>query len=548
MEFASLRAHAIAALVVMGLVAGPGGAVTGQTDANRWREDLQFLASELPRRHRNLFDSMTRAEFDDAVRRLDERIPSLGTSEITAELTRIIGMIEDGHTRLVETSGPVMLGWRRYPVRFALFSDGLFVEAASPEHAALVGRRVKQIGAMDADRAVAAVAAFVPRDNAMTVKQRVPGYLAIPEILRAAGVTGEGSAVSIVCDGPTGETSSQLQAASASSPVQWVTMRDGASGLPPRWAPRSGNAYWFEYLTDSRVLYVQFNSVADKPDEPLETFWDRVFAVVAREPVERFVLDLRQNGGGDNTLNLPLVHHLIRSDKVNKRGSLFALIGRRTFSAATALAVDLEKHTQVLFVGEPTGGHPNHYTDVGRLVLPNSGLLISYSPFFWDYSFPTDTRVWIPPHIAVEMSSDDYVNGRDPAFDAILRYVPEKTPADLLMDTYASSGLDRALQALQVWRDDPTHKYVDLEWDIHLFGRRLMFRKQLPDAIRVFELNARAYPKSYRVHEDLGEAFVGSGAPAQAAAHFRRSLELNPSNLDATNALDAIQKKTGVGR
>jgi hypothetical protein len=255
------------------------------------------------------------------------------------------------------------------------------------------------------------------------------------------------------------------------------------------------------------MVYVQSNAVADKPDEPLDAFWDRVFATVAEPPVERFVLDLRQNGGGDNTLNRPLVHHLIRSDKVNKRGSLFALIGRRTFSAAAALAVDLEKHTQVLFVGEPTGGHPNHYTDTGRLVLPNSGLRISYSPFFWDYSYPGDKRVWIAPHVAIELSSDDDINGRDPAFDAIVHYVPEKTPADLLTDTYLSSGLDAALAALQVWRDNPTHRYVDLEWDMHLFGRRLVFRKRMADAIQVFELNVRAYPNSFRAHEDLGVAF-----------------------------------------
>jgi hypothetical protein len=548
MAFTSLRTHAITGLVLAGLVAGSGGAVVGQTDADRWRHDLKVFASELPHLHRNLFDNMTREEFEAAIRRLDERIPTMATADITAELTRIVGMIEDGHTRLVETSGPVMLGWRRYPVRFALFSDGLFVEAASPDHARLVGRRVKQIGAMDVDRAIAAVALFVPRDNSMTARQRVPGYLAIPEILRAAGVTGDASVVSLVCESSAGETSSRVQAVSASTSVPWVTLRDGATGPTPRWAPRPGNPYWFEYLPDSRTLYVQFNSVADKPDDPLEAFWDRVFAVVARDPIDRFVLDLRQNGGGDNTLNLPLVHHLIRSDKVKKRGTLFALIGRRTFSAATALVVDLEKHTQVLFVGEPTGGHPNHYTDVGRLVLPNSGLRISYSPYFWDYSFPGDKRVWVAPHLAIEMSSDDYIKGRDPAFDAILRYVPDKTPVDLLTDTYSSSGLDGALRALQVWRDEPTHKYIDLEWHIHLFGRRLMFRKHLSDAIRVFELNARAYAQSYRVYEDLGFAFVQSGDRVQAAANFRKSLDLNPSNLDVADALEAIDKKPQAGR
>src|SRR5262245_61947865 len=113
------------------LVACASSPAIGENDAAEWREDLRFFATELPRLHRNLLDSMTRAQFDEAVRRLDRRIPSLGKAEIAAELTRIVAMAQDGHTRLVETTGPVRLGWHGLPVRFALFSDGLFVEAAS---------------------------------------------------------------------------------------------------------------------------------------------------------------------------------------------------------------------------------------------------------------------------------------------------------------------------------------------------------------------------------------------------------------------------------
>jgi hypothetical protein len=238
MPFASLRSHTIAGLVATSLLTGSGGAVVGQTDAARWREDLKLFAAEPPRLHRNLFDNMTREQFDRAVSRLDERIPSMEIADITAELTRIVGMIQDGHARIVELSGPTMLGWRRYPVRFALFSDGLFVEAASPDHAALVGLRVKQVGAMDAEKAVAAVTPFVPRDNSMNAGQRVPGYLAFPEVLRAAGVTADRSTISLVLDGPDGAINARLEAISAAAPVRWMTMRDAATGPRPRWAPR----------------------------------------------------------------------------------------------------------------------------------------------------------------------------------------------------------------------------------------------------------------------------------------------------------------------
>lgn len=46
-------------------------------DAKLWREDLRFLAEELPKRHANLFHTMTREQFETAVKQLDERIPTL---------------------------------------------------------------------------------------------------------------------------------------------------------------------------------------------------------------------------------------------------------------------------------------------------------------------------------------------------------------------------------------------------------------------------------------------------------------------------------------
>jgi hypothetical protein len=55
-------------------------------------------------------------------------------------------------------------------------------------------------------------------------------------------------------------------------------------------------------------------------------------------------------------------------------------------------------------------------------------------------------------------------------------------------------------------------------------------------------------PTSYRVYEDLATALVRSGDATRAAAYLRKSLELNPSNLDAADALEAIQKKIGANR
>jgi hypothetical protein len=84
-------------------------------------------------------------------------------------------------------------------------------------------------------------------------------------------------------------------------------------------------------------------------------------------------------------------------------------------------ALDLEKHTSAIFVGEPTGARPNHYGDSRKIRLPNSGLTLRVSTLYWQYAGPKDERSSLPPHIPVRFVVDDLRTGRDPAFERIVQ-------------------------------------------------------------------------------------------------------------------------------
>lgn len=77
-------------------------APVGSSEAAKWRKDLRFIAQEMPKKHKNLFHTMTREQFDSAVKRLDERIPTLARHQIIVEMMRIVAMVGDGdgHTSL----------------------------------------------------------------------------------------------------------------------------------------------------------------------------------------------------------------------------------------------------------------------------------------------------------------------------------------------------------------------------------------------------------------------------------------------------------------
>ena len=160
---------------------------------------------------------------------------------------------------------------------------------------------------------------------------------------------------------------------------------------------------------------------------------------------------------------------MIRCPEVREPGSLFVIIGRGTFSAAMMFAIDLEKHTNAVFVGEPTGSSLNHYGDSRKVQLPNTGLTIRASTLYWQYSGPTDDRPWIEPHIRAELSSEDYLLSRDPALQTILDFPaagvdeqPNGTWAGRVFTYKIAIHMDRTGSGWQASIDFPDQGATDL--------------------------------------------------------------------------------------
>lgn len=407
----------------------------------QWRADLDHLADALERDHRNLFHSVSRESFDGVVRSLCARIPVLDGHAIVVELARLVALVGDGHTRLPLTEVP---GFRRYPLRLYHYADGLFVQAIAREHGSATGARLLAIGDTPATDAYDAMRALISRDNEMGVRAAAPELLTIPEVLHARGVLADPEHAAYLVQRPSGERVTYVLRPREALPTDLANARDGAATPPPLWLRRSPEHNWLISLTDAQTLYVQYSRVRDAPEESVEGFFDRVFTLVERDDVHRLILDIRLNGGGNMSLNRPLIHHLIRCDRVNQWGKLFVVIGRLTFSAAMNLAVDLERHTRALFVGEPTGARPNHYGENADIVLPHSRLRCTASALWWQYSSPRDDRPWIAPDIPAALWSADYAANRDPALESIMRYVPDPTRA--VEDRHALDYLSKRLR------------------------------------------------------------------------------------------------------
>ncbi len=391
--------------------------------AKEWIEDLLFLKEFAEKSHFHLFHTMDSKDWDVEVQNLQANIPKMKDHEVILSLMKLLANVKDGHTLLF----PPYQGkfaFRTLPLEFYFFEEELFVRAALPAYEKLVGKKIVKTGGKPIQELLTKLKSYLGQDNEYSLKWTLPLALQCAE---AYGLTNEnvdfenieftyfenGTEQTIkVRSGPL-----QWNPMTPFAPDHWVQMKDLGDNL---WTKNPNDAYWYEYLPANKIVYFQYNQILDKADKSVSAFVDELFRFIDENETRALVIDIRLNNGGNNFLNKPLIHNLICNQKINQRGKLFVITGRRTFSAAMNLASDLEQHTNAIFVGEPTGSSPNFYGEDFYFQLPNSGLAGTISSRYWQGGRTSDDkRKWISPELPAILTVDDFRNGVDPCMKTI---------------------------------------------------------------------------------------------------------------------------------
>ena len=292
-------------------------------------------------------------------------------------------------------------------------------------------------------------------------------------------------------------------------------------------------------------MYVRQSQVQDDSTETIPAFYKRVFDFIDKNDVDRLVIDLRLNGGGNNYKNKPVVTGIIESKKINQPGKLFVIIGRRTFSACQNLVNELSNYTNALFVGEPTSENINFYGDNRKVELPKSKLPVYLSFAWWQDKPQWENAAWLAPHLAVDMSFEDYKTNKDPVLEACLQFEGNDIvldPMNYLKDLFMAGKLDMVESAAKKMVADPRYKFVDFESKINRSGYDLINNNQLESALYVFELNTKLFPASANVWDSLAEANWKSKNKEKAIEFYNKAIALDPDGVTGANAREMLKR------
>jgi tetratricopeptide (TPR) repeat protein len=409
--------------------------MTGEIDRERtsrtdgWRHDLIFFETEVKRMGYDPFHKTSQAQFHTEVERLRAEIPSLTDNQIIVRIMRLTALVGDGHTGVAPQVVP---SWKTVPLQFELFDEGLYIVAADPKYSDLVGKQVLRFGGQTPEQVMQALGQIIGKDkeNPQNIKRNGPRFARYPGILNGLGLQPQAESIVFTVREADGTTRTTEVAAARDDPQysriaghpSWVTLFQGSPGPLPLYLKDRRKNYWFETVPNTKIVYFQFNLVVPDPAEPLNAFLERLLKYIDEQKIEKLIIDMRWNNGGNGRLAYPVLSFLTRAERINQRGNLFLIVGRYTFSAAPIVASVIESYTNAILVGEPTPTGPNFIGEDNFFSLPYSQLPVSVSDQYHQTTWSADNRTALTPLLLVPFSVEAYKAKRDLALETILAY------------------------------------------------------------------------------------------------------------------------------
>jgi hypothetical protein len=366
--------------------------------------------------HPDLFHGVSEATFRRAVDELIDAIPDLRDDEMLVGVMRLVAMISthggDGHMGVWPPDNPDAV--HRFPVRLWEFPDGVYVTSARAPNDDLGGARVLDVDGISIDRVFDLLDPVVPRDTPSSLRAARMVFLTSAEVLTGLGIADDDTMRLGVEATDGGRRTATVDAVDAATYAEWVggwelllPQRPGLDFLRDAQAP-----FRLHYLASERTLHVRYQVVQEHSGVVVGA----MRAAMREHAVDRIVLDLRNNGGGEAGGFRELLAFL-----VDQHVPLAVLVGRLTFSAGSTLALHLQRRVpNAVFLGETMGGAPSFWADPDTVTLPHSGLVALVDSRLNRSPAPGDTRLEGRPDIVVPFTSADYFAGRDPVLERAL--------------------------------------------------------------------------------------------------------------------------------
>jgi hypothetical protein len=439
-------------------------------ETEKLRADFRIARQALEEGHAGIYRYTSRNEldriFNQAEKSLNKPMSMLAFYRILAPA---VAAIKCGHTDVSLPSGFTYAGKNGVlPLEIRVLEGKPYVwRDLSGTPALLAGMEIRSINGVSASKLVEQMLAAASGDGDIQTNRmtRISGWRFSSQLLALAGLSGPYD-VALWDSKEKRETKVHLESADLSR------LKETARAKFPQ-DQRPKTAGEFTFLDDGMIALMKIHEFGGFVDaerkKPLEAFFQESFAAMNGKGTKTLILDLRNNGGGEDALGKLLLSYLldkpfkyyddlvinareytfgkyaelpkIPADAVERRpdgkyrvvnhpnlgiqqpgkpafrGKVYILINGDCFSTTAEFLSQAHFHKRATFIGEESGGgyYGNTSGVVPALTLPNTKLIV-YVPLVAYYMAVKGNQAaahGVVPDHAIHYSIEELLGGKD---------------------------------------------------------------------------------------------------------------------------------------
>lgn len=398
--------------------------------AENWITDLNFLKSELPKKHKNLFFNLTKNEFENGIEKIIKQLDKDTDIETSIKLHQLIAKIGDSHTTL--STSHITQKRKIIPLDFMCFNEGLFISGTIKDNYEILDKKLLSINGFKINTIIDSLKTLNVAENIALINTNSSRLLDSNILLKYFGFSKPNDSIYNLELSDIKGNISQYKLMDVENDMNLRKNRTymKVNAEKPFFRNGSGNNFKEEYFPNEKIYFIQYNKCISR--ETIEKFGDKetaykhpsfkefedkVIKTIENSEVDKLIFDMRFNVGGSSYLAESLIDKIAANKKINKKGKLFVIVGNDTFSSAIFNTIYFKKKTHAIIIGEETSGKPNHFGYVKSFTLPYSEIKVRYSSEYWKLTEGNETTV--VPDIKIEYSYNHFKNGIDPVFEYV---------------------------------------------------------------------------------------------------------------------------------
>jgi len=381
-----------------------------------WLEDLSAYQNGLEERHIDLYNQISRTDFENELEGIKALIRQKSDFEITIDLMRLTRKIGDGHTAISFRNKNM----HAFPFWLKKFDESWRVIKVTEQNKHLLGQELVEIEGKNINEVagkVKEVAQFV--ENRYSKSIRTAQYLRYTELMYGLGFTATDTEATCTFRNANGKLTTWRIPGILEDKYENVTFSELKIGVPEI-VPSdqlSNKGFWYTPIKGTDGLYIHFETYPTF-DEMMK-IGEEIVGYIVQQNIRQLVIDMRNNGGGDLYTGLVLAYALNLADPVDWKSGVYVLCDNVTFSAATSNTALFRELLNAKIVGEPTGSNPTGYQDMDTFELPNSKLVVCYSKRF--FRIQEEATSGVQPDVPMQYEWTSFSQGRDNMLEWIVK-------------------------------------------------------------------------------------------------------------------------------